>query len=1329
MSGGGTPSASADTVGVDEHAVVESDSIGNHLIAHYDFEDSSNVALDVSGKGNNGAAGGKLAQSADSIRGNGAANFDSTNHLNGESYMWVPSTLAASEEMTIMAWLKFDRAAQSEYTPLFFFSNGVNADFELLCNSPRAWWGYEGFYRVPGGNYNFFPTLATKSNTNGPVAGNAVAQSGRWHHVALTFGSGYMKIYVNGHLATQQTVSASPSAIGATVGYIGGDTYGGSSYHGLMDDLRVYDKVLTEAQIADVNDFSPEDFLYVHYTFDDADNIGKDSSGYNNDATVVAGTDGSLITQVEDGGIKAASFNGNAYLSMPYAIVLGNQGMTVNCTIKADTAPEVYTHLIDFCSGINLNDDLAIRFEPGISALGIYGNSPYNYFDTSVSLPLNEWVTVSMTFDETAMKLYLDGALIFEEKNVGYDASDLWNTAFNRIGKSYDWESSFVGLIDDVQIYSKTLSQDELVTTITTKNPYLSDIKVDGEGIVGFSSTRTEYYTIVDNATAAIPSVEVVTVHPETTYVVDAATSIPGTTKIVTHAADGKEITYMIHYLLSTVNYNELKNTRIEDVEINDPFWSEILQKYATVTAKYVLEQYYTTNGNLANYVKIANGERNTGGYVGTNDFYAADYYTVIAGAERLLRQYPDAQLQEQIDGYVDIVCAASESMPDGYFGIYNILNTDGCRFDDPVADVTSRYSGQWTTFDLDQMGALCEAGVEYYLTTGKTNLLRAAVRFAECAAQYSMDSGVSLISVYNFAQLGLNNMYEFFVEHPEVKNDAALAELNIQEERFLLLSQHLIKSHGDKTNRVNNTNYGAYSLDDAKYYAKESPTGAHAGSANCFMTSLIETYRLTGDVSYAQAAYTLGRNVIDKQLYVTGGTGATEVNEAYGGDYVLPNETAYCETCTAGYLMRFCNSMGMVFTDSEFSDVIELEMYNTLLGAVGEDGKTFFYRNAPAAAANRWDWHPVPCCTKMNIMTYGNLASYLYYYSDNAVYVNQYVGSTANIKLSGGTLTLNQTADWANNGSARITLSSGAEHLTTLYLRLPSWSENNTVTINDAPCQYTVLNGYAVVTGSFNNGDCIKILADMTPQIIDADENVTENIGKVYLRRGAMIYCAEGIDNTINRADVVRKVKIATDAEVNVVDKTVSETTVKALQINCVYDNNGTDDPFILTAIPFYTRSYRDLATMRVYFSKHTHSHSSSFDQEGHFDGCICGDKINITPHSFGDWQTVTEATATTDGLEERVCACGTKETRIIPATGSGSSEPSGTTPEQPSGTTPEQPSGSQSGSSGTISEPSDSGDDNVGLIVGLSVGGAAVASAGIATAIIAAKKRKIKK
>lgn len=53
----------------------------------------------------------------------------------------------------------------------------------------------------------------------------------------------------------------------------------------------------------------------------------------------------------------------------------------------------------------------------------------------------------------------------------------------------------------------------------------------------------------------------------------------------------------------------------------------------------------------------------------------------------------------------------------------------------------------------------------------------------------------------------------------------------------------------------------------------------------------------------------------------------------------------------------------------------------------------------------------------------------------------------------------------------------------------------------------------------------------------------------------------------------------------------------------------------------------------------------------------CECGEKetevLNATGHSFGEWETAMEVTCTEDGLRERTCYCGEKETQIIKATG----------------------------------------------------------------------------
>lgn len=50
----------------------------------------------------------------------------------------------------------------------------------------------------------------------------------------------------------------------------------------------------------------------------------------------------------------------------------------------------------------------------------------------------------------------------------------------------------------------------------------------------------------------------------------------------------------------------------------------------------------------------------------------------------------------------------------------------------------------------------------------------------------------------------------------------------------------------------------------------------------------------------------------------------------------------------------------------------------------------------------------------------------------------------------------------------------------------------------------------------------------------------------------------------------------------------------------------------------------------------------------------CLCGKKesniINATGHNFGEWETIENATIISEGLKERICQCGEKETQSIP-------------------------------------------------------------------------------
>ena len=75
-------------------------------------------------------------------------------------------------------------------------------------------------------------------------------------------------------------------------------------------------------------------------------------------------------------------------------------------------------------------------------------------------------------------------------------------------------------------------------------------------------------------------------------------------------------------------------------------------------------------------------------------------------------------------------------------------------------------------------------------------------------------------------------------------------------------------------------------------------------------------------------------------------------------------------------------------------------------------------------------------------------------------------------------------------------------------------------------------------------------------------------------------------------------------------------------------------------------------------------------YDAENHWYECsVCGEKADVSAHTFGEWNVTKEATETEVGSKEKVCSiCGHKVVEEIPATGTVSSTP---TEEMTNGTT----------------------------------------------------------
>ncbi|MBP5255423.1 MAG: glycoside hydrolase family 127 protein [Clostridia bacterium] len=934
---------------------------------------------------------------------------------------------------------------------------------------------------------------------------------------------------------------------------------------------------------------SAEDSLELHYTFDDPDNPGKDVSGKGNDGKLVGKT---KITDGEYGKcVQFLSYGGNsdAYIELPVKAV--NKGrITFAAWAKYDHV-EVGNNVRLFSVETGDHKSFILKTHvdsslSGYQSLVFKNSSSYTVLKTEGMIPqavYQDWHHIAVSYDGEEMRLFINGALINTVK--AHSPIGSWKIVRAFLGKTGEVGNigTYSGLLDDVKIYSDVLSETEikLAAGITDERServikLLSDLRIGGQTPTEFSVFSDTYYSVLPEGTENPPEVTADPPCEGAALEIRQADCIPGKATVSVAFPSGAERTVEINFVRAGA---ELLHPVIEDVRIDDPFWNDRLKLFSEVTVPYILESWVTkTFDNLRNFDKVAAGHRNTKDYVGTMTWGEGDFYASMAGACRFLRSYPNEKLKNQILGYVDHIFAASESVKNGYFSIYHLLQTDGKMFTE-----TANAGAHGAIFNL---GYLLELGMALYEATGDARMLRAGVRFLNCTVEYSDHGRRNFVAYHQAGEYFIVEFCGWFEKHPEIRNDKYLSDVPMDLDDYYELAGNLLSYRGYHVNRVGGQVYNGYNNDHQPFTKTFEATG-HAAGCQHLYTAISEYGRLTGDLSYVSAGYRLWENLVSRQTYITGSAGSIASYEGLSGDYGLPNES-YSETCTSGALILYSDSLASMFADSRYGDIIENALYNTMLGDIGQDGTGFFYENPLSTnISSRYVWHPVACCTKYVCLIFGELPRYIYSCDKNNIYVNQYIGSTATIRLSSGNVVLNQTANWAETGNSAITVSSGAGNIGKLYLRIPEWSDNTSVKVNGKAASYEIINGFAVITG-LKDGDSVEIKSEISPKREYADENVKEDIGRVAVRRGPVIYCMEGIDNPsvpLGHSEWVILPKGSALKE-EIINDLWGGTISLTSDAKIMY-SDGTKENVLLTLIPFYARTNRGASSVLVWLTE----------------------------------------------------------------------------------------------------------------------------------------------
>ncbi len=617
-------------------------------------------------------------------------------------------------------------------------------------------------------------------------------------------------------------------------------------------------------------------------------------------------------------------------------------------------------------------------------------------------------------------------------------------------------------------------------------------------------------------------------------------------------------------------------------VHVSDAFWAPRIEINRKITIPFAFHKDEET-GRVDNFVRAAKALRGEPfenhkppGY----PFDDTDVYKVIEGASYTLSVTPDPKLEAYIDGLIAKIAAAQE--PDGY--LYT------ARTIDPLKPHPWSGSERWilegvNSHELYDLGHLYEAAVAHYQATGKRTLLDIALKTANLLDRTFGPGKRAIWPGHQIVEMGLAKLYR------------ATGDV-----RYLNLAKFMLDVRGPGPEK----GAGApYTQSHMKVVDQTEAVG-HAVRATYMYSGMADVAALTGDMAYVHALDRIWENVAGKKLYITGGIGATAVGEAFGRNYELPNMTAYNETCAAVGNDFWNHRLFLLHADGKYIDVMERTLYNGLISGVSLDGTTFFYPNPLESNGQhqRDPWFGVACCPGNITRFMASVPGYVYAEREDAIWVNLFMASRAEIKLDNGrTVEMVQETRYPWDGAVKMTVNPDQEAPLTVHVRIPGWARNEPVAsdlyhylnrntepvvlkVNGKAEPAKLDKGYAVLTRTWKKGDTIELVLSMPVRRVVANQQVAADRGRVALERGPIVYAAEWVDNPngkVRNLMLPDSARLTAEFRPNLLN---GVTVLKGRAVALAYDGAGkvTQEPQAFTAIPYYAWANRGKGQMVVW-------------------------------------------------------------------------------------------------------------------------------------------------
>ena len=396
-------------------------------------EDSGDKAYDLSGNENHGSLNGGVTQGVAGKGGLTAYSFDgSDDYVNHDK----SPVSGGQSEITVSLWFRLSQGGSEQY---MYESTGGPND-----------WSYASRLGAGDNLQTFIETDTTYSlNTNFTVSED------RWYHLVVKLQSEVLRIYVDGEQI--DSLSDITGTLEDTTGFhIGSSRTPDRNWNGSICNVRIYDRALSVEEIQTLYDWGSGDFARPLNNENSSSAVSRwaldgdatDSWG-SNDGT----TSGGLSWSNDAIRGQAASFDGSDdEIDVGNSLGGASEG-TVAAWVQSHTDTG-WKAVWDENDGTSANGTRLYLTNNNVFGFQVNGK----WAESDVTPVSNSWYFIVGTYDGSNVKMYINGY----QKSATSQSGIIESTSEGMIGSEYDGDYTWDGKIDEVRIYDKALSREEV---------------------------------------------------------------------------------------------------------------------------------------------------------------------------------------------------------------------------------------------------------------------------------------------------------------------------------------------------------------------------------------------------------------------------------------------------------------------------------------------------------------------------------------------------------------------------------------------------------------------------------------------------------------------------------------------------------------------------------------------------------------------------------------------------------------------------------------------------------------------------------------------------